>query len=110
MMINGILTSGGELEEHLEPEEQDKLEVRRQKQAGRSARVIYVLQQQVFKSLPRVIGINLYLPFIFSLTLFLKIAISKVKEIQEDIEKLQSQKMWDTKKVCLQHCHTFTAV
>uniref|UniRef100_A0A3P8SLZ3 Uncharacterized protein n=1 Tax=Amphiprion percula TaxID=161767 RepID=A0A3P8SLZ3_AMPPE len=50
-----------------EPEEQSKLETRRQKQAARSARIIYVLQQQV-------------------------------KEIQEDIEKLRSQKMWDTKK------------
>ncbi|XP_056297012.1 protein moonraker isoform X2 [Pseudoliparis swirei] len=65
--VEALSNRGGELEEHLEPEEQDKLEVRRQKQAGRSARVIYVLQQQV-------------------------------KEIQEDIEKLQSQKMWDTKK------------
>uniref|UniRef100_A0A3B4UCF6 Si:dkey-243i1.1 n=1 Tax=Seriola dumerili TaxID=41447 RepID=A0A3B4UCF6_SERDU len=54
-------------EEPLEPEEQNKLEIRRQKQAARSARSIYVLQQQV-------------------------------KEIQDDIEKLRSQKMWDTKK------------
>uniref|UniRef100_A0A3B4UBX5 Si:dkey-243i1.1 n=1 Tax=Seriola dumerili TaxID=41447 RepID=A0A3B4UBX5_SERDU len=55
------------IEEPLEPEEQNKLEIRRQKQAARSARSIYVLQQQV-------------------------------KEIQDDIEKLRSQKMWDTKK------------
>ncbi|XP_034404269.1 LOW QUALITY PROTEIN: protein moonraker [Cyclopterus lumpus] len=65
--VEALSNRGGEMEEPLEPEEQDKLEVRRQKQAGRSARVIYVLQQQV-------------------------------KEIQEDIEKLQSQKMWDAKK------------
>lgn len=55
------------IEEPLEPEEQNKLEIRRQKQAARSARIIYVLQQQV-------------------------------KEIQEDIEKLRNQNMWDTKK------------
>ncbi|TNN66068.1 Protein moonraker [Liparis tanakae] len=65
--VEALSNRGGELEEHLEPEEEDKLEVRRQKQACRSARVIYVLQQQV-------------------------------KEIQEDIEKLQSQNMWHTKK------------
>jgi len=28
--------------------------------------------------------------------------ILQVKEIQEDIEKLRKEKMWDTKKVCLQ--------
>lgn len=38
------------MEELLEPEEQNKLEVRRQKQAARSARIIYDLQKQVFKS------------------------------------------------------------
>ncbi|XP_037632323.1 protein moonraker isoform X2 [Sebastes umbrosus] len=65
--VEELATRGGEIEEPLEPEEQNKLEVRRQKQAARSARVIYVLQQQV-------------------------------KEIQEDVEKLRSQKMWDTKK------------
>ncbi|KAM9852885.1 protein moonraker [Aulostomus maculatus] len=54
-------------EEPLEPDEQKKLEIRRQKQAARSARSIYALQQQV-------------------------------KEIQEDIEKIHGQKMWDTKK------------
>lgn len=32
----------------MEPEERNKLEMRRQKQAARSARSIYVLQQQVF--------------------------------------------------------------
>uniref|UniRef100_A0A4W6BYI0 Si:dkey-243i1.1 n=1 Tax=Lates calcarifer TaxID=8187 RepID=A0A4W6BYI0_LATCA len=55
------------MEELLEPEEQNKLEVRRQKQAARSARIIYDLQKQV-------------------------------KEIQEDMEKLRNQKLWDTKK------------
>ncbi|XP_074496005.1 protein moonraker isoform X2 [Sebastes fasciatus] len=65
--VEELATRGGEIQEPLEPEEQNKLEVRRQKQAARSARVIYVLQQQV-------------------------------KEIQEDVEKLRSQKMWDTKK------------
>ncbi|XP_068571698.1 protein moonraker isoform X2 [Cebidichthys violaceus] len=65
--VEALSNRGGELEEPLEPEEQNKLEMRRQKQAGRSARLIYVLQQQV-------------------------------KEIQEDMEKLRSQNMWDTKK------------
>lgn len=55
-MNNGNLTTGEKIEEPLEPEEQNKLEIRREKQAARSARVIYVLQQQVFKFLPHVIG------------------------------------------------------
>ncbi|XP_029301418.1 protein moonraker [Cottoperca gobio] len=65
--VEELANRGEKTEDPLEPEEQNKLEMRRQKQAVRSARVIYVLQQQV-------------------------------KEIQEDIEKLRSQKMWDTKK------------
>lgn len=48
-MNNGVQTTGEKIEDLLEPEEQNKLEIRRQKQAARSARVIYVLQQQVFK-------------------------------------------------------------
>ncbi|KAL6115946.1 kiaa0753 [Pungitius sinensis] len=65
--VEALSNRGGDIEEPLEPEEQNKLDMRRKKQAGRSARVIYVLQQQV-------------------------------KEIQEDIERFQSQKMWDSKK------------
>ncbi|KAM4566420.1 protein moonraker isoform 3-T3 [Odontesthes bonariensis] len=65
--VEELAKRGEKMEEPLEPEEQSKLEIRRQKQAARSARVIYVLQQQV-------------------------------KEIQEDIEKLRREKMWDTKK------------
>ncbi|XP_047449179.1 protein moonraker isoform X3 [Mugil cephalus] len=65
--VEELANRGEKTEEPLEPEEQTKLEIRRQKQAARSGRVIYVLQQQV-------------------------------KEIQEEIEKLRSQKMWDTKK------------
>lgn len=42
------------MEEPLEPEEQSKLELRRQKQAVRSAQVIYVLQQQVLKTVQHV--------------------------------------------------------
>ncbi|XP_022052512.2 protein moonraker isoform X2 [Acanthochromis polyacanthus] len=65
--VEELANRGEKIEEPLEPEEQSKLETRRQKQAARSARIIYVLQQQV-------------------------------KDIQDDIEKLRSQKMWDTKK------------
>ncbi|XP_026154737.1 protein moonraker isoform X2 [Mastacembelus armatus] len=65
--VEELANRGEKIEELLEPEEQNKLEIRRQKQAARTARSIYVLQQQV-------------------------------KEIQEDIEKLQSQNIWDTKK------------
>ncbi|XP_033486513.1 protein moonraker isoform X1 [Epinephelus lanceolatus] len=65
--VEELANRGEKIEEPLDPEEQNRLEMRREKQAARSARVIYVLQQQV-------------------------------KEIQEDIEKLKSQKMWDTKK------------
>lgn len=54
-MNNGLQITGEKIEEPLEPEEQNKLEIRRQKQAARSARIIYVLQQQVFKSLPHII-------------------------------------------------------
>ncbi|XP_040047879.2 protein moonraker isoform X2 [Gasterosteus aculeatus] len=45
--VEALSNRGGETEEPLEPEEQNKLDMRRQKQASRSARVIYVLQQQV---------------------------------------------------------------
>ncbi|XP_038550629.1 protein moonraker-like isoform X2 [Micropterus salmoides] len=65
--VEELANRGEKIEEPLEPEEQNKLEIRRQKQSARSARMIYVLQQQV-------------------------------KEIQDDIQKLRSQKMWDTKK------------
>ncbi|KAM3875116.1 protein moonraker [Diretmus argenteus] len=65
--IEKLANRGQKMEEPLEPDEQHRMEIRRQKQAARSARIIYVLQQQV-------------------------------KEIQEDIEKLQYQKNWDTKK------------
>ncbi|XP_069017532.1 protein moonraker isoform X2 [Embiotoca jacksoni] len=65
--VEELANRGGKMEAPLEPEDQNKLEIRRQKQAARSARIIYVLQRQV-------------------------------KEIQEDIEKLQSQNMWDNKK------------
>lgn len=53
--IHWVETTGRETEELLEPEEKDKLEMRRQKQAARSARVIYVLQQQVFEFLSHAI-------------------------------------------------------
>ncbi|XP_014888091.1 protein moonraker isoform X2 [Poecilia latipinna] len=66
-LANRGLSAGEQLEESLDPEEQIKLEIRRQKQAARSARIIYVLQRQV-------------------------------KEIQDDIEKLKREKMWETKK------------
>ncbi|KAM6933305.1 protein moonraker [Xenentodon cancila] len=65
--VEELANRGQKTEESVEPEEQSKLEMRRQKQAARSARVIYVLQQQV-------------------------------KEIQEDIEKLRKEKMWEAKK------------
>ncbi|KAM4742595.1 protein moonraker isoform 2-T2 [Anableps anableps] len=66
-LSNRGLSAGDKLEESLEPEEQIKLEIHRQKQAARSARIIYVLQRQV-------------------------------KEIQDEIEKLRREKMWETKK------------
>ncbi|XP_047191630.1 protein moonraker isoform X1 [Scophthalmus maximus] len=65
--VEQLSNRGEKMEEPLEPEEKHKLEMRRQKQAARSAQMIYVLQQQV-------------------------------KKIKEDIENLQSQKSWDTKK------------
>ncbi|XP_031153444.1 protein moonraker isoform X2 [Sander lucioperca] len=45
--VEELASRGEKIEDLLEPEEQNKLEIRRQKQAARSARVIYVLQQQV---------------------------------------------------------------
>uniref|UniRef100_A0A1A8HHD2 KIAA0753 n=1 Tax=Nothobranchius korthausae TaxID=1143690 RepID=A0A1A8HHD2_9TELE len=45
--VEELAKRGEKMEEPLEPEEQNKLEIRRQKQAAHSARVIYVLQQQV---------------------------------------------------------------
>ncbi|XP_010863628.2 protein moonraker isoform X1 [Esox lucius] len=65
--IEQLTNRGQTVDEPLEPDVQDRLEVRRQEQASRSARVIYVLQQQV-------------------------------KEIQEDLDKLRSNKIQHTKK------------
>ncbi|KAM4627365.1 protein moonraker [Polymixia lowei] len=65
--IEKLANRGHITEDPLEPDERRRMEIRRQKQADRSARIIYVLQQQV-------------------------------KEIQEDIEKLRSQKNWEAKK------------
>ncbi|XP_067364426.1 protein moonraker isoform X2 [Channa argus] len=65
--VEELANRDGKIEKPLEPDEQNKLEIRKQKQAARSARVIYVLQQQV-------------------------------KEIQQDIEKIRSLNMWETKK------------
>ncbi|XP_015238461.1 PREDICTED: protein moonraker isoform X2 [Cyprinodon variegatus] len=65
--VEELAHRGEKPEESLEPEEQNKWEIRRQKQAANSARTIYVLQRQV-------------------------------KEIQDDIEKLRREKMWDAKK------------
>ncbi|XP_071383252.1 protein moonraker [Centroberyx affinis] len=45
--IEKLANRGQKMEEPLEPDEQHRLEVRRQKQQARSARIIYVLQQQV---------------------------------------------------------------
>uniref|UniRef100_A0A1A7XUC9 KIAA0753 n=2 Tax=Iconisemion striatum TaxID=60296 RepID=A0A1A7XUC9_9TELE len=47
LKVEGLAKRGEKMEEPLEPEELNKLELRRQKQAAHSARVIYVLQQQV---------------------------------------------------------------
>ncbi|XP_019944181.2 protein moonraker isoform X3 [Paralichthys olivaceus] len=65
--VEELANRGEKTEEPLEPEEKNKLEMRRQKQAARSSQTIYVLQQQV-------------------------------KEVKEDLEKLRSQQMTDTKK------------
>ncbi|XP_068174394.1 protein moonraker isoform X2 [Antennarius striatus] len=45
--IENLANRGEKTEEPLDPGEQNKLEIRRQKQAVRSAQTIYVLQQQV---------------------------------------------------------------
>ncbi|XP_055751662.1 protein moonraker isoform X5 [Salvelinus fontinalis] len=65
--IDQLANKGRMVVEPLEPDEQRRVEVRRQEQAARSARIIYVLQQQV-------------------------------KEIQEDLDKLRSQKIQHTNK------------
>ncbi|XP_017550425.1 protein moonraker isoform X6 [Pygocentrus nattereri] len=41
------LANKGQMEETVEPDEKRRMEIRRQEQAARSARIIYVLQQQV---------------------------------------------------------------
>ncbi|XP_062275111.1 protein moonraker isoform X1 [Scomber scombrus] len=45
--VEQLANSGEKMKEPLDPDEQNKLELRRQKQAASSARIIYVLQQQV---------------------------------------------------------------
>lgn len=42
-----VLSSAGQVVESVEPEEKRRIEIRQQEQAARSARIIYVLQQQV---------------------------------------------------------------
>ncbi|XP_064159705.1 protein moonraker isoform X2 [Anguilla rostrata] len=65
--IEQLANRGQHVEERLDPDEERRVEIRRQEQAARSARIIYVLQQQV-------------------------------KGIQEDLDKLRSQKIKHTKK------------
>nr|XP_023673949.1 protein moonraker isoform X4 [Paramormyrops kingsleyae] len=65
--IEQLFDRGGPAKEDVEPEDARRAETRRQEQAVRSARIIYVLKQQV-------------------------------KEIQEDLEKLCSQKIKHSKK------------
>lgn len=45
-----VLSSAGRIAESMEPDEKRRLEIRQQEQAARSARIIYVLQQQVSTS------------------------------------------------------------
>lgn len=42
-----LCIAGQHVEERLDPDEERRVEIRRQEQAARSARIIYVLQQQV---------------------------------------------------------------
>ncbi|XP_029965277.1 protein moonraker isoform X2 [Salarias fasciatus] len=65
--VEALAKRGEKLEEPLEAEEQAKLELHRKKQAAHSARIIYVLQQQV-------------------------------KEVQEEVEKIRSEKTSGSKK------------
>lgn len=65
--VEALVIKGDKFEEPLEAEEQARLDIHRKKQATHSARIIYVLRQQV-------------------------------KEVQEEIEKIQSQKSSDAKK------------
>lgn len=45
-----MLSSAGRIVESVEPDEKRRIEIRQQEQAARSARIIYVLQQQVSTS------------------------------------------------------------
>lgn len=45
-----VLFAAGRIAESVEPEEKHRIEIRQQEQAARSARIIYVLQQQVSTS------------------------------------------------------------
>lgn len=45
-----VLSSAGQIAEGLEPDEKRRIEIRQKEQAARSARIIYVLQQQVSTS------------------------------------------------------------
>lgn len=45
--VMSVLSSAGRLAESVEPDEKRRLEIRQQEQTARSARIIYVLQQQV---------------------------------------------------------------
>ena len=96
---------GGSLEDPLEPEEQRRVEVRRQEQATRSARIIYVLQQQVSHAVCNRVGESIVrmasvISLAFHLCSFTVCVSTQVKEIQADIDKLHPRKIHHTKKVC----------
>lgn len=62
--------SAGRLAEGVEPDEKRRIEIRQQEQAARSARIIYVLQQQVRRSAVLQIELMFKLPFLACLCAF----------------------------------------
>lgn len=62
-----MLCSAGRIVASLEPDEKRRIEIRQQEQAARSARIIYVLQQQVGTTNPQCNKFHMLSSFGFAL-------------------------------------------
>ncbi|XP_023983457.1 protein moonraker isoform X1 [Physeter macrocephalus] len=101
------LTKKDRMEEALDPDEERRIRVRRQEQAVRSARTLYVLQQQSHLHLHCFMLNSSYIGdqgmegepcALVTISNWKPIATLKVKEIQEELDKLSPHKIKHTKK------------
>nr|XP_058902653.1 protein moonraker isoform X1 [Kogia breviceps]XP_058902654.1 protein moonraker isoform X1 [Kogia breviceps] len=101
------LTKKDRTEEALDPDEERRIRVRRQERAVRSARMLYVLQQQSHLHLHSFMSNSSYIGdqgmegepcALVTILNWKPIATLGVKEIQEELDKLSPHKIKHTKK------------